>query len=336
MAHARVENNSGGFLQQLFTLNGDGYPICGLILKYSAKIAHGTDAQLTEPQPVDFSGKHYGSPENSSYKYEPETAYTKPTTDVVLIGNAYPNQRNQTNLDVRVRVGSEIDKSVRVFGNRTWVSRFGMIEKSEPQIIEQPVPLIYERAFGGWDSAEPDPMSSKFEGRNPVGVGFKRRRFEENLPLPNLEDPARPLLMYGDTPPPAAFGFVSPNWAPRTTLAGSYGKQWEESRAPLLPVDFDERYFNAASHGMITRQYLLGNETVFIENATATGRLSFKLPSIRAPQIRVGLRGLPDSRLQPNLDTVIINTEDMSVSLLWRTHLILRSGPHDVLAIVVP
>ncbi|MEZ6138543.1 MAG: DUF2169 domain-containing protein [Pirellulaceae bacterium] len=313
-----------------------GREIVAPLLKATFALSISTKPALSENQAeVCMAGVFNSDLDAASYKYEPETAYTKSTTDVVLVGSAHPTQRNQTHADVRVRVGDAVDKTVRVFGDRTWIRRLGMIEKSHPAVIDQPIPLIYERAFGGWDAAEPDPMTSRFEPRNPVGVGFKRMEFEDGLPLPNLEDPRRPLNMYGDTPPPAGFGFISPHWQPRAALAGTYDKRWQETRAPLLPKDFDERFFNAASPGMITKEYLRGDEAVLIENATPSGRLSFQLPGVPPPKVRVQLRGLPDVLLQTNLDTVIINTDEMLLLLLWRAHVPLRSGPHDVAAIEV-
>jgi len=34
-----------------------------------------------------------------------------------------------------------------------------------------------------------------------------------------------------------------------------------------------------------------------------------------------------------NLDTIIIEPDERRVQMLWRAHLILRNGPHDVRAV---
>jgi hypothetical protein len=47
------------------------------------------------------------------------------------------------------------------------------------------------------------------------------------------------------------------------------------------------------------------------------------------------VRGGVDQRLQTNLDTVIVEPDEMRVLLLWRAHLVLPTGPHDVKAIEV-
>lgn len=334
MAHMEVENNTGFAFDCLFIANEDGQPIAVPIVKATYALSALAKTSFAEEQePLEMAGKHWGDPDMSSYKYEPEIAFTKPTTDLVLIGHAYPAKAGDTQVDVTFRVG-EVEKTVRVFGDRYWIKKLGLTIMSKPEPLE-PVPLIYERAFGGWDSAEPDPMTSKFELRNPAGVGFMRAEFEEGMRLPNLEDPKRLLKVYGDTPPPAGFGFVGPHWHPRAKLAGTYDEAWQKTRAPLLPTDFDPRFFNAASPGLIAPEYLMGNEAVVVENASPSGQMSFHLPGVQPPKIRVQLQGREDELLETNLDTVIVNTDENLLLMLWRTNLVLRNGPHDVVAIEI-
>jgi hypothetical protein len=216
------------------------------------------------------------------------------------------------------------------------VKTLGSVSKTRPRLFEK-IPLIYERAFGGWDRSHDDLSQHTFEPRNPVGTGFrsKKGKFEEGIRLPNLEDPKHPLKSYGDTPPPAGFGFISPNWQPRAAFAGTYDEKWMKERMPLLPTDFDRRFFNAASPGLIANGYLKGNEPVLIENATPNGRVTFNLPGVPPPKVHVELRGGVHHDLTTNLDTVIINADEHLLFLIWRTHLIVKRGPHDVVAIQV-
>ena len=334
MPHPEFHNKTPFAFESLFLADEEGRSLFVPIVKATFDIRSSYSPKISEKQvPVKVAGEPYGDPAISSYKYEPEIAFVKLTTDVVLVGHAHPSAESKTAVDVTLRVG-QMEKAVRVVGDRTWIKSFGMAIMDNPKPLE-PVPLIYERAFGGWDAAEPDPVNGRFEPRNPVGVGFPRKKFEEGLPLPNLEDPKRPLKNYGDTPPPTGFGFISPNWLPRAKLAGTYDKAWQQGRAPLLPTNFDRRFFNAASPGLIAAEYLKGNERVAIENATPEGRMVFSLPGVQPPQLRVQLRGKEDAVLTTNLDTVIINTDENLLVLLWRANLVVRNGPHDVAAIEV-
>lgn len=329
MGHAEIENQTPFELAPLFIADENGRPLLTTVVKATFAIVGASIKVADEQLPVNLSGEHYGDPDTSSYKYEPETAFIKPATDVVLIGSAYPQRSNDRQVDVTLKVGENLKKTVRVFGDRTWVKRLGAVDMTNPEPLER-VPLVYERAFGGWDSAEPDPLASKFEPRNPVGCGFKRNEWEEGLPVPNIEDPKNLLRIYGDTPPPAGFGFTSPSWVPRTQYAGTYDQKWEDERSPLLPTDFDVRFFNAATSGLISDDYLRGDESVFIENTSPNGSVNFELPGLSAPQIRVQLIDREDELLSTNLDTVIINTDEKLLFMLWRANVVLKNGPHDV------
>jgi hypothetical protein len=285
------------------------------------------------PVPVNVAGEYRGEPLESSYVYEPEIAPSKVGTDVVLIGSAFG--RGGSCVDVTILVGT-LRKTVRVFGDRFWYRSLTGIERTEPAFFDK-IPLTYERAFGGWDRSHPDPKKHGFEPRNPVGIGFRLRggRFEEGVRLPNLEDPRQLISNYGDTPPPAGFGFTSPDWQPRASFAGTYDDQWMKERMPLLPKDFDRRFFSAASAGLTASGYLNGDEAVSIENASPQRILSFNLPGVPPPKCRVKLTQRRDAEISMLLDTVIINTDKDLLLLLWRGNLALGNGPHDVVSIQI-
>jgi len=104
---------------------------------------------------------------------------------------------------------------------------------------------------------------------------------------------------------------------------------------PALPKDFDFRYFNAASEGLVVPGYLKGNEPVLVENASRERRLYFNLPGVSPPACLVELRGGVKRPVQTVLDTVIVNTDDRLLLLIWRGILALRRGPEDVVAIKI-
>lgn len=336
MGHPRIDNNTSLSFEMLFLADEEGRPLFVPLVKTTYSIHNkGQLVHGEKPMPVNPAGEYWGDPNTSSHKYEPETAFVKPATDVVLIGHAHAPKVGATETMVLLQVGL-LKKTVRVVGDRYWVKTLGSVSKTRPQPFEK-IPLIYERAFGGWDRSHDDPAQHTFEARNPVGTGFrtKKGKFEEGIRLPNLEDPKHPLKSYGDAPPPAGFGFISPNWQPRASFAGTYDEKWMKERMPLLPTDFDRRFFNAASPGLIASGYLKGNEPVLIENATPNGRVTFNLPGVPPPKAHVELRGGVHHDLTTNLDTVIINTDENLVFLIWRTQLIVKRGPHDVVAIQV-
>ena len=335
MGQTRI-NNATGFAADAAFLADEGLrPVLSCIVKASYSCVSGlvlSDTQL----PYSASGEFWAEPDTSSYKFEPEVAFTKLTTDIALVGHAIPTESGSRVMDVGLKVGP-VQKVVRVFGDRFWVKQGGQIFATKPKPFTT-MPLVYEKAFGGWDKADNDENNWRYEPRNPVGMGFgDPLRFVEEgkVPIPNIEDPQHLIRNYGDTPPPAGFGFISPNWQPRAQYAGTYDEKWDKDRKPLLPDDFDRRFFNAASPGLIAPDYLRGDEDVMIVNASPVPKLKFKLPGIPPPVCKVELRGGRTEVLQTNLDTVIINTDEMLVFLLWRNYMHLPNGPHDVVSIEV-
>lgn len=334
MPHPDIKNSTGLEFSPLFFGDEEGRPVVVSLVKGTFRMAPGRPAELHRQQaPIQISGVLQGDPENPSYRYEPETALTKPATDVVLVGHAHAPAGRAVQADVGVKVGP-VQKIVRVFGERYWVKQGGQAFPTKPQPFER-IPLVYERSFGGWDKADKDDSNWTFDPRNPVGCGFgdPLRFLEEGRArMPNLEHPQQPLLRYGDTPPPAGFGFISPNWQGRAQYAGTYDADWDKERKPLLPKDFDRRFFNAASEGLTAPGYLRGDEEVVLVNASPTPQLRFNLPGIPPPACTVHLRGGKARPLQTNLDTIIIDTDQNLLFLLWRAYMNVTNGPHDVVA----
>src|SRR5262249_17453529 len=149
------------------------------------------------------------------------------------------------------------------------------------------------------------------------------------------EHPRHGVSYYGDRPPPVGFGFTSPGWQPRSAYAGTYNQKWSDERMPLLPLDFDRRFFNGAPRDQVAAGFLKADEQVLVLNASPGGRLLFNLPGVPPPQGRIQLRGRRDERLTTRLDTVIINTDENLLLLIWRANLVLKTGPQDLVSMEV-
>jgi hypothetical protein len=335
MGHPRIDNGTPFVFEALYLADEEFRPLVVPVLKATFTIGRDGRCTLADQQiPLNLGGELWGeAPEKSSYKYEPEVAFAKPATDVVLVGHAYADHADTKELHVALRVGS-ITKDVLVFGDRLWFKTLGSVSMTKPVRFEK-IPLIYERAFGGWDRDHADPRKHACEPRNPVGTGFRGAGgFVEGIRLPNIEDPRAPIKGLGDRPAPAGFGFVSPHWQPRAALAGTFDDAWKKDRSPLLPKNFDRKHLNAASAGLIAPGYLRGDEKVASMGVSPEGPLSFSLPGIAAPAVQVTLANGPAKSVAMALDTVIIEPDDRRVVLLWRGHQVLRTGPHDVREIV--
>ena len=131
------------------------------------------------------------------------------------------------------------------------------------------------------------------------------------------------------------FGFVSPDWKPRSDLVGTYDDAWERSRSPLLPLDFDRRFFNSAPPELVAPGFLRGDEAVTVVGASPEGRTDFALPGIDPPRCRLRLRSRPDVDLVTALDTVVVDLDERELVLIWRAQAAICEEPLDVEAIRV-
>ena len=331
MGHAEIVNRTPFAFEASIAADEEGCPLLVPIVKATYAIQRDASVTLAEKQmPVTLVGKLYGKPGVSSYQYEPECAFIKSVTDVALIGAAHAPTATATEVCVRLRAGT-LDKTMRVVGDRLWFRSLGMIATTPPEPFET-IPLTWERAFGGWDHSHPDKEKHTFETRNPVGTGFRSKhgRFEDGIRLPNIEDPRHPITGYGDAALPVGFGFTSPEWQPRAAFAGTYDEKWKEARMPLVPFDFDRRFFSAAAPGLIAGDYFQGDEAVVVENASTRGTVAFHLPGVPPPSCRVRMAGRRTCNVETNLDTVIINVGEDLLILIWRGCLRIPNGPHDV------
>lgn len=306
--------NTTPFAANLSVLS-DEHGIDTLYINVKASFRVGREWTLADKQsPPQAEDVYWGEPVESSLKYASDYHTGKSGTDVAMIGHACaPEQREVTQLDVSLRVGA-VSKIVRVFGDRVW--RNGAV--SAPSTFRT-MPLVYERAFGG---SVVKPESTVVEERNPVGTGFRGRRSAEEMEgtaLPNLEDPQSLIRSIDDHPEPACFGFRAPNWQPRAGHAGTYDERWMRERAPYLPIDYDRRFANAASPGLICEGFLKGGEAVEIDNVHPAGKLQFNLPYLKL-SARVDMGGVMETP-EFRLETVLLEPDQLQVSLVWKASL---------------
>ena len=337
MFEPSFENYTPYEFAPLSLANQDGQPLFVLIVKATFTIQPQQNTVLLSDEqiPVNLEGEYWGEPGKSSFRYEPEVAFFKPHTDIVLLGHAQSEKGKVKELGVSLTVG-ENKKVARVTGDRQWIKQYGFINMSDPLPFER-IPLTYEYAFGGWDKSHPDENYHIFDTHNPVGRGFREssKNYEEGIYLPNIEGLHNTIESFGQVVTPAGFGFVCPEWQPRANYAGSFDEQWEKTRKPLLPLDFNPLFMNAAPHDLIAKNFINGDESVEIINASSQNRLCFNLPGILAPQCLVALKNGQDEYPQLVLDTLIIDTDNMHIQVLWRGHVLLQDGPLDVRTIVI-
>ena len=299
-------------------------------------------ALADEQRPVEFADRFAGEPGASGLAYASDLALHKTATDVVLAGHAYPSRAGDREGEVGVQVGP-VRASARVFGDREWQSALGATRMSRPAPFER-IELGYERAAGGTDTTPADERDHGSDPRNPVGVGFRARRSRavvDAARLPNFEDPSTLIRTPQDAPAPAAVGFVAPGWAPRAAWGGTYDAAWTATQKPLLPTDFDARFFNTAPPALTAPGFLRGDEHGAALGISPRGLLRFTLPRV-LPRVEVaGRAGGRDPARTPvalNLDRVLVDGAGGAmgeVVLVWSGGLRMPRGFHDVAAVCI-
>jgi len=252
--------------------------------------------------------------------YPADVCIRKPATDVVFVTRAHaPGGAPVPSFDAYAQVG-ELRKAITVHGLRVWEVGGNALPPGRP-IAE--LEVRYDYAWGGFDDS--DPKKPVEEVRNPEGMGYVRDPgVLSDRPAPQIEDPAAPIRSWRTRPPPAGLGPIGRHWQPRREYAGTYGATWKERRAPLLPADFDDRYNQCASPGLLADPPLRGGEEVKLLNLVRGGGPTlFALPRV-AVAIEFRSKDAEPQSFRPHLDTVVIDLmgflpgQAIAVEMVWR------------------
>lgn len=232
---------------------------------------------------------------------------SKPGTDVVVLGHAYARRAGATVTDVRIDVGP-ISKSLKVYGLRVYRRALTGVAPGPARPIVEPVPVIYELAYGGQDDT--NPMRPIGEPRNYVGRGVA-------ADVSRLVDmPAHQIESVRDDGP-ACLGAIHRHWIPRRGFAGTFGEAWQAHRMPLLPTDFDPRFHVCVPPDQWSPTPLRSDCGISIVGMTEEGTWTPQLP-----RLAVGFGGTIDGvwRERPgHLETILIDCDAMSVELTYRS-----------------
>lgn len=316
----QLENHTPFSSERTWVRDLNGAEIWLVAVKCTFDIKQDGATEIAREQPPVVLTPEYTNPEDptkSGLKYDMDLVRTKTTTDVVVLGHAYaPHGQPIKELDIGFRVGPVL-KRLHLTGDRIWLGK----SPSNPQPFLK-MPLVYERAYGGFDPESLHKQTPQWDVRNPLGTGYAlSTSFLDGLRLPNIEYPDKLVHEWNDCPVPAGFGPICAHWQPRASFAGTYDDKWQQDRFPLFPLDFDDRYFQCAPLDQQAPQFLKGDEPVVLINLTPEGELRFKLPRVILGFETFFYTGEGQLHDQPKLHTVIIEPDFPRVSLVWHTAL---------------
>lgn len=280
-----------------------------IVLKASFVATPDTQPVIAERQaPVVGADEYRTDPGFSSLRMPSDIAMTKPGVDVIVTGHAYAPAENTTAMQVGLHFGDRIHKQLLVSGDRFWRTAVPFRVPSSPAPFEI-MPVVYERAFGGREPYEP---------RNPAGVGFRGALSmdpEITTEVPNIEHWSSSVRAMESQASPAGFGAIAPGWQPRVRYAGTYDDAWLQDQAPLLPHDFDARFFMVAPEDQRVPA-IRGGELVEITGMTSKGDWRFALPMPGAPVHLVYRDRIEKVQLTP--DTVHVEPDHYRITITAR------------------
>lgn len=307
-------------------------PRTTLMLVVKATFAFGEDGPCTvaDEQVTALGEVPWEDGDPPSLRTESDYAVLKPRGEWYLVGTAHaPGGKPATVVPVKVRVGSA-HKQLVVWGDRTWERGLLGQKPSAPTPFTS-MPLRWERSFGGPQIPE-----------NPVGRGTGAVEVDKTSidPLPNIEDPASPIVSRDDRPPPAGMFPIPNTWRSRIGRTGTYDELWKRSRWPFFPRDFDFSFFNCAPMDQWIEGYWRGDEALELSGLHPTKtRIRTSLPGL-IPRLfvertrlrpegatplellsRAELEALGTPKLEEvplKLDTIVLDTDAEHALCQWR------------------
>lgn len=290
----------------------DGNVFLPFIIKGTFDISQSGRLKISREQvPLVKQDVYYGSEGASSLRYEMDFVPYKPTTDIYFVEPIAfpPGGVASCSWGVQVRVRGVIDVNLRVYGQRKWQRTLTGWRISEPQPISK-LPIRFDFAYGGT-------RGDRCYFQNPIGRGFGLSSYDDDFPAHQIEWADHTINSPNGDYEPASLTPIPKMWLPRSQYAGSYDQKWLDTKWPVMPDDFDFRFFNCAIPRLQSKSFLLGNEIFEIKGLSEFGAEKISLPNL---VVFVLLR-CTDGTLIPwtcNLDTIVWDLNSRKCWLTWR------------------
>lgn len=293
-------NNTSWSALDVPMLDPAGNEVVVVTIKATFERGAGGRMMVSDEQAPVRLGDVAWEPDNprSSLRYPSDVCDHKHGADVVVVGEAV-SRTPVTSMDVAVKV-RDVVAPLLVHGERVFYRSLArMLIGPAAKFTHKPV--VYERAYGG---ASED--WSMVEARNPAGVGVAVRTSDlEGRPAPQIEHPARRHQSAGDDHPPMGFGAIASHWSPRKERVGTFDDVWKQTRMPIPPADFDQRFYNVAHPSLQLPRPLAPGEAIAVLGMSDEGLFRFELPDLRC-EIRARSDESGSRTVRPSFDTVIV------------------------------
>jgi hypothetical protein len=330
-----IDNNTPLAVDRAFLRDRQGGEVWIGVIKGTFDVAPNGSLRVAAEQPPPARVAVWsGEPGQSSLLHDTDFVLARSGTDVLVHGNAYaPRGQRVPAVDVALKVGAMV-KRLRVHGVRAWMTsyRSSAIVPGPARPFDK-IPITYENAFGGTD---PDAPAGKptCSMHNPVGRGFTHdpKKLVDRA-APQVESPDTQIEAGPNNLRPAGLGPIASSWMPRVGLAGTYDKDWEANQSPLLPKDFDDRFWRSAPADQQLAHPLGAGQSIELYSMTADGYWR-----VRVPDLSFRLRVIftdGEERTQAALHTVLLWPESRRVQFVWHSSLPCHGREHKLTRAIV-
>ncbi len=325
----------------------DGTDMAVLAVRGSFHLVPGAPLVLAPRQhELEFADRYEGDPAHGLLVRTCDLVPFRPAADLTILGASWAPQGVEARSWLTgVRLG-RLEKVLRVHGPRVWHCTARQKDDDthaasggtkdwalSPARPVKAVALDWRGAFGGAIPGTGDRQAPVDVHRhNPIGCGIVDTQHspqDADIPAPCIEDPADPVLDWRRHDyVPQGFAPLPPVWRPRQQFTGTFDDAWLEAKHPLLPDDFDYRFYQYAAPGLIHEERLNGDEELqLLHMHPAHSHIQVWLPGLRLSAAAHWTDG-EAAALEMTLDGVHVdmNSDPASVYLTWRCWLPKRSG----------
>ncbi|MBU2896135.1 DUF2169 family type VI secretion system accessory protein [Vibrio hepatarius] len=297
-----IEHTAGLLIKGRFQRDVDGHEIWVLTAKRQWDLI---DKQWQEvaAESIYDDPVYLGEPGSSVMKIDHEFPVTKQNTDVLVYGKARSYaKRPVVYHECRLLIDGHIDKTISVHGERLWVQHGGTVTVSNPQPFVE-ADIHYGKALGG-------------DERNRVGCGIASSTAELlKKPVPSVFFPSEEWAPNSKNVRVAGLGPIAPFFAERTQYGGTFDAHWEEHRRPLLPQDFNPKFYQSAPSDQQCDGFLVGGERLMMSGFNHDEVISFRFPVEK--YLASASFSEENLCLPMQIHTVFVDTESMSLTLSY-------------------
>jgi hypothetical protein len=330
-----VHNNTPLAVDRGFVRDRQGGEVWIAIIRGTFDVRQDGELHVAADQvPPIRAAEWSGEPGLSSLLYDTDFVLASRGTDVLVHGHACaPGGRPVPSVEVGLRVGP-LSKRLRVNGVRAWMTSYvsSAVVPGPPRPFTK-LPITYENAFGGTDTSGPK-NAPQCCAHNPVGTGFTHQpKRLIGLAAPHVERLDAAIKAGPHEQPSAGLGPVAPAWLPRASWAGTYDAAWAAERAPLLPVDFDERFYRSAPPDQQLPSHLPAKQLIELYNLTPEGYWRVRIPTLAFHMRTIFTDG--EARTDAVLHTVLLEPERRRAQVVWHLSLPCQGREHKLTSAII-